>query len=73
VQGQPVGMLRLTGDDATALPIIHHPDVRRMLLSMRAATEAMRALTYLAAAAIDKSRNAGEEKARFRRSAGPIC
>ena len=44
----------------------HHPDVRRMLLSMRAGTEAMRALTYLAAAAIDASRHAGDEKARYR-------
>src|SRR5437773_3097688 len=43
VQGQPLGMPR----DATALPIIHHPDVRRMLLTMRAGVEAMRALTYL--------------------------
>jgi alkylation response protein AidB-like acyl-CoA dehydrogenase len=70
VQGHPVGTPRPEGDDtgngATALPIIHHPDVRRMLLSMRAATEAMRALTYLAAAAIDRSRDAGDEKARFR-------
>src|SRR4029077_5731587 len=54
VQGRPVGMPRPEDDDAPALPIIHHPDVRRMLLSMRAATEAMRALTYLAAAAIDR-------------------
>ena len=38
------------------LPIIHHPDVRRMLLSMRAATEAMRALAYYAAAMIDHAR-----------------
>jgi 3-(methylthio)propanoyl-CoA dehydrogenase len=60
VQGHPVGMLR----DAGALPIVHHPDVRRMLLSMRAATEAMRALTYYAAAAIDKSRRA-EGEAQF--------
>src|SRR6476469_9630459 len=41
VQGQPAGRSR----DAGTLPIVHHPDVRRMLLSMRAATEAMRALT----------------------------
>ena len=54
VQGHPVGMPR----DAGALPIIHHPDVRRMLLSMRAGVEAMRALTYFAAAAIDRSRRA---------------
>jgi alkylation response protein AidB-like acyl-CoA dehydrogenase len=66
VQGHPVGMPRPEQDGAPALPIIHHPDVRRMLLSMRAATEAMRALTYLAAAAIDGSRNAADQKARFR-------
>jgi len=62
VQGHPVGMPRHTG----AVPIIHHPDVRRMLLSMRAGVEAMRALTYLAAAAIDASRTASDEPARFR-------
>jgi 3-(methylthio)propanoyl-CoA dehydrogenase len=70
VQGHPVGMPRPEGagrgDGAPALPIIHHPDIRRMLLTMRAATEAMRALTYLAAAAIDASRNAAEGEARFR-------
>ena len=62
VQGQPIGMPR----DQVTPPIIHHPDVRRMLLSMRAGVEAMRALTYLAAAAIDASRNAAEGEARVR-------
>ena len=52
VQGQPIGMPRPVGNGA-APPIIHHPDVRRMLLSMRAQTEAMRALACYAAAAID--------------------
>src|SRR3982074_1551390 len=33
VQGDPVG----AAPEAEALPIIHHPDVRRMLLWMRAA------------------------------------
>ena len=33
--------------------IIKHPDVRRMLMSMRAQTEAMRALAYVTAAALD--------------------
>jgi alkylation response protein AidB-like acyl-CoA dehydrogenase len=66
VQGHPVGVPRPKGHGAAALPIIHHPDVRRMLLTMRAGIEAMRALTYLAAAAIDRSRHAGDEKARFR-------
>src|SRR5204863_6573674 len=63
VQGQPAGVPRNT--EGTP-PIIHHPDVRRMLLSMRAATEAMRALAYFAAAAIDASRRAGDGEAQFR-------
>ena len=62
VQGHPAGMPR----DSATPAIVHHPDVRRMLLSMRAATEAMRALAYLAAAAIDASRQAGEGEAQFR-------
>ena len=33
--------------------IIHHPDVKRMLLTMRACTEGARALAYVAAAASD--------------------
>jgi alkylation response protein AidB-like acyl-CoA dehydrogenase len=36
-----------------AVPIIRHPDVRRMLMSMKAQTEAMRALAYVVAAAMD--------------------
>jgi alkylation response protein AidB-like acyl-CoA dehydrogenase len=49
VQGQPIGVPR----NGATPPIVHHPDVRRMLLSMRAGTEAARALAYYAAAAID--------------------
>jgi alkylation response protein AidB-like acyl-CoA dehydrogenase len=52
VQGRPLG----AAADGGKLPIIHHPDVRRMLLSMRTATEAMRALAYYAAAMIDRAR-----------------
>ena len=36
-----------------AVSIIKHPDVRRMLMSMRAQTEAARALSYVTAAAFD--------------------
>ena len=36
-----------------AAPIIHHPDVRRMLMTMRATTEACRALALVGAAAHD--------------------
>jgi alkylation response protein AidB-like acyl-CoA dehydrogenase len=62
VQGRPLGAPR----DSTALPIIHHPDVRRMLLWMRTATEAMRALCYYAAATIDRARHEPDPEARFR-------
>jgi 3-(methylsulfanyl)propanoyl-CoA dehydrogenase len=51
VQGREIG--QKSGDRVT---IIHHPDVRRMLLSMKAQTEAMRALAYFAAALLDKSK-----------------
>ena len=52
VQGREIG--QRGGDRVT---IIHHPDVRRMLMSMRAQTEAMRALAYFAAATLDKSKH----------------
>jgi alkylation response protein AidB-like acyl-CoA dehydrogenase len=61
VQGRPLG----AAPDAEALPIIHHPDVRRMLLWMRSATEAMRALAYYAAALIDRGRREPDPQARF--------
>jgi hypothetical protein len=38
-----------------AAPIIHHPDVRRMLMTMRAWTEGCRAMALVAAAAYDAS------------------
>jgi hypothetical protein len=50
VQSRPVdGSLRGSG------PIIHHPDVRRMLMTMRAYTEGCRAMAIMAAAAFDAS------------------
>jgi 3-(methylthio)propanoyl-CoA dehydrogenase len=38
---------------AESVPIIHHPDIRRMLMLMKSQTEAMRALAYVVAAAHD--------------------
>ena len=38
---------------AGPVAIIHHPDVKRMLMSMRAQTEAARALAYVAAGKLD--------------------
>jgi alkylation response protein AidB-like acyl-CoA dehydrogenase len=67
VQGMPVGMPRGAAKRGESVPpIIHHPDVRRMLLSMKAATEAMRALAYFGAAAIDASRSADDSAAQYR-------
>ncbi|GAB4400320.1 MAG: acyl-CoA dehydrogenase [Rhodoferax sp.] len=48
VQSRPVD-----GSMPGAAPIIHHPDVKRMLLTMRALTEGCRALASTAAAAYD--------------------
>jgi alkylation response protein AidB-like acyl-CoA dehydrogenase len=39
--------------DPKSVTIIHHPDVRRMLLTMRSLTEAGRALAYYVAAGLD--------------------
>ena len=46
------------------VPIIHHPDVRRMLMSMRARIEAMRALAYATAAALDNAHQNPDAAAR---------
>ncbi len=63
VQGTEVGVR-----GGPKVPIIKHPDVRRMLLSMRARIEAMRALAYVTAAAQDNAHGnqdaAAREKAR---------
>ena len=48
VQSRPVD-----GSLSAAAPIIHHPDVRRMLMTMRAYTEGCRAMAAVAAAAYD--------------------
>ena len=44
--------------------IIHHPDVRRMLMQMRAITEAGRALAYYASAQTDLAHHAASAEAR---------
>jgi alkylation response protein AidB-like acyl-CoA dehydrogenase len=50
VQGREIG--QRSGDRVT---IIHHPDVKRMLLTMKSQVEAMRALAFTAAAALDRA------------------
>ena len=61
VQGRPAG-----AKPDGPLPIVHHADVRRMLLDMRAATEAARALTYTVAAGIDRARHHADSAERER-------
>ena len=48
VQSRPVD-----GSISASAPIIHHPDVKRMLMTMRASTEGCRAMASVAAAAYD--------------------
>lgn len=47
-------------------PILHHADVRRMLMLMRACNEAMRALAYHAAAVADVARTSTDAQQRAR-------
>jgi len=57
---------RLQGKDLVeggkTVSIIHHPDVRRMLMLMKSQTEAMRALAYVVAAAMDFAHKTGDKK-----------
>jgi 3-(methylsulfanyl)propanoyl-CoA dehydrogenase len=64
---------RLQGRDLVAggktVPIIRHPDVRRMLMLMKSQTEAMRALAYVVAAALDHASRHPDEKTRHKHQA----
>ncbi len=56
---------RMTGQKSGArVTIIHHPDVRRMLLTMRARIEAMRGMGYLAAGELDRAKRDPDPVAR---------
>jgi alkylation response protein AidB-like acyl-CoA dehydrogenase len=50
--------------DAPQVPIIRHPDVRRMLMWMKAHVEGMRSLVYYGARLIDKIKCAADDKER---------
>jgi hypothetical protein len=58
-QGRAIG-----GKEAS--PIVEHPDVKRMLLTMQALTRAARAICYATAAAIDRSHGADAKAAQER-------
>ncbi len=67
--------------DAAALessPIVEHPDVRRMLLTMKASIEAMRGLLYTNAVSIDLARHHDDSDVRAARQElvdllTPVC
>ena len=61
IQGTPIG--DKTGQQRC---IIHHPDVRRMLMDMKSRTEAMRTLAYYVAGELDRAHSHPDAEARAR-------
>jgi hypothetical protein len=59
VQSRPVD-----GSINASAPIIHHPDVKRMLMTMRAYTEGCRAMAAVAAAAYDAAHHHADPDTR---------
>jgi 3-(methylsulfanyl)propanoyl-CoA dehydrogenase len=55
-QGRAAGEAASAGSAAGSSPIIAHPDVKRMLMTMRALTRAARAICYATAVALDRAR-----------------
>jgi len=64
VQSRPVD-----GSIKAATAIIHHPDVRRMLMTMRAYTEGCRAMASVAAAAYDAAHHHPDAETRKQNNA----
>jgi len=64
VQSRPVD-----GSMSAAAPIIHHPDVKRMLMTMRASTEGCRAMASVAAAAYDAAHHHADAEVRKQNAA----
>src|SRR5436190_7843047 len=64
LQGRPIGV-----QGAKTSPIVKHPDVKRMLLTMKSMTEAMRSLAYWVSALLDRARKHPEEGERARAQA----
>ncbi|PNG56089.1 MULTISPECIES: acyl-CoA dehydrogenase [unclassified Variovorax] len=64
VQSRPVD-----GSISASAPIIHHPDVKRMLMTMRAYTEGCRAMASVAAAAYDAAHHHADAEVRKQNAA----
>ena len=75
---QGASLMEMKNPAAPRVPIIQHPDVRRMLIWMKAHTEGFRALLYFAALCVDRCK-AAEDEAEKERYGGflevltPIC
>ncbi len=64
VQSRPVD-----GSVAGSATIVHHPDVRRMLMTMRASVEGCRAMAFVAAAAFDAAHHHPDDATRTQNQA----
>ena len=64
VQSRPVD-----GSMNKSAPIIHHPDIKRMLMTMRAYTEGCRAMALVAASAYDAAHHHPDAQARQQNAA----
>jgi alkylation response protein AidB-like acyl-CoA dehydrogenase len=76
IQGAPIW--EITNEDAKAVPIIQHPDIRRKLLSMKSMVEGLRALNLFTAYCMDRATVAEnkEEKEKwngFVELLTPVC
>jgi alkylation response protein AidB-like acyl-CoA dehydrogenase len=76
VQGRD--LRQMTAPEAAAVPIIQHPDVRRMLITMKAYVEGMRSLLYYVCTLTDRRNTAddAQEKSRLQGMIDlliPIC
>ena len=75
---QGSSLMEMRNPEAPRVPIIQHPDVRRMLLWMKAHTDGFRALLYFSALCGDRVRAAAEENDKekwqgFLEILTPIC
>ena len=56
---------RIVGDKSgEKKPILHHPDVRRMLMDMKSRTEATRAIAYYVAGCMDRAKSHPDDAVR---------
>lgn len=64
IQGR--NLIQMMEPDAPSVPIIQHPDVRRMLITMKAYVEGMRSLLYYICALTDQKHVADSEDEKIR-------